>query len=73
MDGDILKDATMRVWDRDILRVWDITLSQLMSTSWCVIVRFEIIFHEFQEILGTDHPTLPVFDHYFNLVIANHD
>jgi hypothetical protein len=31
------------------------------------------MFHEFQEILGTDQPTLPVFDHYFYLAIANHD
>jgi hypothetical protein len=31
------------------------------------------MFHELQEILGTDQPTLPVFDHYFNLAIANHD
>jgi hypothetical protein len=31
------------------------------------------MFHEFQEILDTDQPTLPIFDHYFNLAIANHD
>jgi Putative gypsy type transposon len=58
---------------KDLLRAWDITPSQLMSTSWCVLVSFEIMFHEFQEILGMDQPTLPVFDHYFNLAIANHD
>jgi hypothetical protein len=31
------------------------------------------MFYEFQEILGTDQPTLLVFDHYFTLVIANHE
>jgi hypothetical protein len=31
------------------------------------------MFHEFQEVLGTDQPTLSVFDHYFNLAITNHD
>jgi hypothetical protein len=31
------------------------------------------MFHEFQEILDTDQLTLPIFDHYFNLAIANHD
>jgi dTDP-4-dehydrorhamnose 3,5-epimerase-like enzyme len=43
------------------------------STSWRVIICFEIMFHEFQEVLDTDQPTLPIFDHYFNLAIANHD
>jgi hypothetical protein len=38
-----------------------------------VIVSFEIMFHEFQEVLGTDQPTLLVFNHYFNLAISNHD
>jgi Putative gypsy type transposon len=58
---------------KDLLRTWDITPFQLTSTSWCVIISFEIIFHEFQEVLGTDQPTLPIFDHYFHLAIANHD
>jgi Putative gypsy type transposon len=58
---------------KDLLRAWDITPSQLTSTSWCVIVSFEITFHEFQGILGTDQLTLPIFDHYFSLAIANHD
>jgi Putative gypsy type transposon len=57
----------------DLLRTWDITPSQLTSTLWCVIISFEIMFHEFQKIMSTDQPTLPVFDHYFHLMIANHD
>jgi hypothetical protein len=58
---------------KDLLRSWDITLAQLTSTSWCVIVKFEIMFHEFQDVLGTDQSTLLAFDHYFTLAIANYD
>jgi hypothetical protein len=32
---------------KDLLRAWDITPSQLTSTLWCVIISFEIMFHEF--------------------------
>jgi Putative gypsy type transposon len=58
---------------KDLLRAWGITLSHLISTTWCMIISFEIKFHEFQEVMGMDQPTLSVFNHYFTLVIANHD
>jgi hypothetical protein len=31
------------------------------------------MFHDFLEFLGTNQPTLLVFDHYFSLTIANYD
>lgn len=60
-------------FERKLLKKLDVAHAQMTSTSWCTVISFEAIFHEFSDQLDGAKLTIPIFAHFFTIVVVNDD
>lgn len=58
---------------RKLLKKLDVAPAQVTSTSWCTVVSFEAIFQEFSDQLDGVKLTIPIFAHFFIIIVVNDD